>query len=107
MSNGRTPAEYMTGAPTVYLLERLDPLDVARIKDIIDRDSASEALYSAFRRGVADIEGPISYDRRGGEVTRATMRAVYDSAGGLGGITAIGMAVWRLSAPLSEAEKKT
>lgn len=100
---------------TKYTLRRLTIEELCEVQDMFSRErgrSDSERAYSRIwytcaRYGLAGIDGPGApeYRAQGGRCSEQTLREVYDTKG-LMAIAEIGAAVWRVSQPLSDAEKK-
>ncbi len=106
-------AEYLTGRAARFELRRLTVHKIAEIRDdirrAINRDGAGAGLAAVFtkcaKHGLAGISDGVEFDSRAGVVTDATLGQIYDEHGP-DAIEAIGAAVWRLSQPLSDAEKR-
>lgn len=112
--------DYLTGDPTRFVLRRMSMTSFARVTDWIQRRTKAEAesgrvdasewnqimLYCA-QHGIADVQNLEGFDlERSGElVSEASIQVLHD-VGGMALIEELGLAVFRLSQPLSKAEKK-
>lgn len=114
---GASASDYLTGTPARFKLRRLSISQRAELEDKLFREAqvhGEAASYSslwlqACRWGLRDIEGlsGIYLTRSGDQVSEETLRDLFDHYGGLpAGISQIGIAVWRLSEPLRDDEKK-
>lgn len=120
----RSALDYLTGEPVRFVLRRLGPLQLAAISDEVriamDRhrvrylagevQSEAAPLAEIWVRcaslGLADIVGgDVPYIAAGQRPSEQTMSALMD-AHGLEGLIEIGVAVWHISQPLSDREKK-
>lgn len=110
-------SDWWIAEPTHFVLQRL-PLDVyARIADRFISLSVrknnevdqhwNELFIECTRFGVIGTRnGDWSVQLRNGRVSDETIRQMIDISGGWGMVTELGLAVWRLSQPLSLQEKK-
>lgn len=108
-------ADYLKDGGLRFVLQRLSVEHFAEVQDAFSRELQREGEASSFvgvwvkaaKYGIAAIEGDPDVELpRGGRMREATLRAIVDKHGGLDTLTRIGLAVWRLSQPLSDAEKK-
>lgn len=113
---GSRPVDYLKGKPARFLLRRLTVSQYANIHARQLREyrthgsdgNFSEIYVDCARLGLAGIEdSPVEYMAAGTETSERTLRALFDRYGSLmAAIEPIGLAVWRLSQPLTDAEKK-
>jgi hypothetical protein len=110
-----TVRSYLVGKATEFRLRRLSTIRVAEITGLLSqsRTNTELAMDYACRWGVAAVENlDIPWKVRNGELSDETMSALYDcgtsenGGGGISMIVDIGLAVWRISQPLTYAEKK-
>jgi hypothetical protein len=107
-------SDYLTGEPTRFFLQRLSVSDFAEVQDTLVRELKREGESAAFngvwlraaKYGIKSIEGDPDLTFPAGRPPESVMRGIVDKHGGLVGITHIGLAAWKLSKPLSDAEKK-
>ena len=101
--------------PTRWTLRRLGAANMARVQDMFTREINTEGASSLMsvwlecvRAGVVDVTGPDAprLDHRHGKLTDASLDEIHDYCGGLAAISELGAAIWRLSQPLTDAEKK-
>lgn len=114
--HGGTAADYLRSGeqPTTWTLRRLGVANVARVQDMLTREVRSDApnamsaiWLECLRHGIAAVDGPgaVEIDERHGRLTEATLDRIFD-AHGMDAISQLGAAIWTLSQPLSDAEKK-
>lgn len=101
--------------PTEYRLRRLPVARLARVQDMFHREvvtDGSSSLYAvwveAVTYGLESIDGPGELDlaHRGDKLSTASIQAIHDERGGLQTISEIGAAIFNLSQPPNDREKK-
>lgn len=113
----RSMTEYLEGTPVKIHLRRLRVSQMAVVSDMLieaHRDTGEDNEDSAapttivweecVQHGIIKIEGSDHVDERasGSDMERA----IYDYHGGMLAIMGVGTAIWNLSRPMSDAEKK-
>lgn len=108
-------SEYLTGEPVRFHLDRLSVMDMTKIQDAFRREfsrhgddcSFLEVYALAAKLGLKEISGAPELDMpRGARVGDSVLRNIVDAYGSIAAVTAIGIAAWNLSKPLTDAEKK-
>jgi len=106
---------YLIGRATEFRIRRLSTIDIARVNGWMHEraDNINLAMDYACRRGIVSIENlDIDWIVRDGELSDVTMQQLYDcgtsdeGGGGIPLITDIGLAIFRVSQPLTYGEKK-
>ena len=101
--------------PVAWTLRRLSVTQMARVQDMFSREIRREgesSLYEVWvecvRCGLEDVTGPGAprLEHRQGKLTEASLSEIHDHCGGLAALAEIGAAIFHLSQPLTDAEKK-
>lgn len=106
--------DYLSGDPIRFTLHRMSVAEMAEVQDTLSREIKREGANGSYTGvwlksatyGIASIDGDPRLRFPAGHVPERVLQVIVDDYGGLASLTAIGLAAYKLTKPLTDAEKK-